>query len=103
MSSMSTLAVPRIDKDTAFEKDVREAVKELNKIQILNGQLLTGIALSTTTTRVPHKLGRPYVGFIVVDRTVDGRVYRDAAYMDQLSNVIPLLASTAMTVSLWIF
>lgn len=97
-----TLPVVR-DKEDLFQRAVREGFVELNALVPLDGVFLPGISLLTTQVRVPHRLGRPYRGFLVMDKTVTGDIWRDPTYTSRIAFEIPLLASVAMTVSLWVF
>jgi hypothetical protein len=86
-----------------FQRDVRQKVDRLNKNTLIQGVLLTGVELTTATILVPHFLGRPYRGFYVVDKTLAVDVFRDSTVTDQPEVTIPLKASVAATVSLWVF
>ncbi len=91
------------DPNDRFQRETHDIVGALSDSPLLNGVLLRDIELSTTTVRVYHNLGRPALGFIVVDRTADVRVYRDPTFAATPNVAIPLKANTTATVSLWIF
>jgi hypothetical protein len=91
------------DASSQFQRETRNLALDTNSGIFQNGILLTGVVLATTTTRVPHRLGRPYRGFVVVDRTVSGDVWRDSSDTNRIQDAIPLVASGAMTISLWVF
>jgi hypothetical protein len=81
------------------------------KSPILTGALLTktlgndpvDIVIGTTRTLVSHGLQRNYQGFIVVDKTGNANIWRDATYTDNADKYIPLISSTSVTVKLWVF
>ena len=91
------------DATSQFERETAKLARDTNTSPMVSGVLLTGVALTTGTTRVVHKLGRPYKGWMVVDTTTSGTVWRDASDNTRVQDAIPLIASTAMTVSLWVF
>lgn len=98
---MPTVVPPSIrDPQDEYQRDNRRAVSELAALPLNQGVLLTDVALTTAVTRVRHNLGRTPIGFLVIDRTADARVYRSGAATPQH---LPLIASVAATVSLWIF
>jgi hypothetical protein len=91
------------DVSDLYERENRDILKKTNQTPIVNGNLLTGIVLTTGTTRVPHGLGRPYVGFKIVDKTATADVWRDATNVGSPETFIPLIASAGVTVSIWVF
>jgi hypothetical protein len=91
------------DSADTFQRKAKTVVGSVQDSPILNGVLKENISLTTVTTAVPHGLGRTPKGFIVVDCTVAVDVARDAASSVDRTVFIPLAASVATTVSLWIF
>lgn len=91
------------DPSSQFERDTKAIADKYNKTVILDGILLKNIALTATTTMVPHQLGRNYRGFKVVDKTGAGDVWRDASVTTQTQTAIALVASGNLTVSIWVF
>lgn len=91
------------NQDSLFEADARAVAKDYNSTPIVNGLMLTNISLSTGTTRVPHRLGRPFVGWKIVDQNAAGTVYRDPNDTTRLQDALPLIASAPMTVTIWVF
>jgi hypothetical protein len=81
--------------------------KQLNPVlkqRILNGALITGVALTTASAPVPHKLGRKYQGYWLVGQSANAVVWiSDFAAPINPQAVINLAASAAVTVSLWVF
>lgn len=78
-----------------LDKNVLDGVRieEVNKLQI---------TLTTTTTLIPHGLGRSFLGWHLVDIQGDARVWRDTADVDT-TKFLPLKASATVVVSLWVF
>ncbi len=96
-------AVPRVyDPSDAFQREARNAIKDIANISLVSGVLLSDVSIATTATRVSHGLGRVPKGWFVVDRTADARVYRDSTGTER-KTFLTLKASAACTVSLWIF
>lgn len=93
-----------------FQENVSEFVSQINPI-LLSGNLLLKtigdnpqeITIATTRTLVSHGLGRSYQGFIIVDRTGNATVWRDTTYTENKDKFIPLIASSSVTVKLWVF
>lgn len=91
------------NQEDQFEREVRRIALNFNSQPIVQGTLLTGIALTTATSNVSHTLGRPYKGWIVVDRSAAQHVYRDTTVTDRPELFLPLRAGGTVTVSLWVF
>lgn len=64
---------------------------------------LQEITIGTSTTLVPHGLGRKFVGWHLLDLQGDSRVWRDPSSTADLSLYLPLKASSAVKVKLWVF
>lgn len=75
---------------------------QFNK-EVLDGILLTSVAIGTSTTSIPHKLRRKFQGWHLVDIQGDARVWRDATVTSDLDKFLPLKASASVTVNLWVF
>lgn len=68
---------------------------------VSDGALIKDVALTTTTSRVAHKLGRAVQGWAVVSIDAAEVVYQDG---EADNTFIPLrLGSGTATVSLWVF
>jgi hypothetical protein len=95
------------------QDNLERATNPTLKSTVVNGTLLTGIQLTTTSTAVPHKLGRVYRGWHLADQPATGvTVHRsDPATTDvppkypavNPAQVINLAASAPTVVSLWVF
>lgn len=70
---------------------------------IVNGQLLTGIALINGTTIVNHKLGRKIQGYIVVGSSAAATIHDSQATNQMPQLTLQLISNAATTVALWVF
>ena len=95
---------PKIhDIEDQFQRETRDAFRQLLLNPLLKGVLLENVNLTTGTTRVAHRLGRPARGFFVVDMTSNQRVWRDGSDTTSPNVYISLIATAAVTVSLLVF
>ena len=69
----------------------------------IHGRLVSSVVLSTTPVNVEHKLSRPLLGWIVVRKNADARVWEDQATTVDGAKFLRLDASAAVTVTLWVF
>lgn len=95
---------PEVNK---VQDNLRNYLLQLNKLT-LSGNLLdkTGedpIVIGTTTTLVPHGLGRRIMGWHLVDIQGDARVWRDDTSTANEELFLPLKASASVTIKLWVF
>lgn len=67
---------------------------------VVQGSQLTGIALTTGATTVPHKLGRAQQGWFVTDIDAAATIFRTGDF--NASNMV-LTASAACTVAIWVY
>jgi len=91
-------------KDQELNRVQDHIVREVNPFlgkEIIDGVLLTNVALTTSATNVYHGLGRKYRGWIVVDNTTPCWVY--ASVSSDPSKTLSLIATVTTTVSLWVF
>jgi hypothetical protein len=88
--------------NSLFQRNVQAAFNEVDNIPILNGCLIENVSLTTTATKISHKLSRPYRGFIVVRKNANVDVWETTDSVDN-SLFLPLDASGTVTVSLWVF
>lgn len=82
------------------DRELKSIEDKLPKASILKGHQLDGIALDTSETAVPHRLGRPLVGYLIVGSSSGASVWGETA-----SNAVNLYlqASAPVTVSLWVY
>jgi hypothetical protein len=91
------------DTTDQFQREAAEIFKGMGKREILQGILLTSLSIGTSTTKVSHGLGRVPLGFIVVDKTANSDIYRDGTVTTERDLFLHLKATTATTISLWVF
>jgi hypothetical protein len=93
-----------------LQENVANFTDQLNDV-FLNGRILLntdgsvieGITVQTTTTNIPHGLGRAYQGWVVIDVQGNARVWRDATAAVDSTKFLPLVASSSVTIKLWVF
>ena len=92
------------DPDLAKIQDQIETYSlSLRSEMLPSGRLIKGLKLSTARERVPHGLGRSFSGYIVVSKDAHATVITDVTDNTSPGKYIPLLASAAVEVSLWVF
>lgn len=74
----------------------------VSSIPLLDGRLIESQTVGATAVAVPHGLGRPWRGFIVVNRNADVRVWAQTPGADS-GALLWLVASGSATVSIWVF
>lgn len=82
-----------------LQLNLKKYFSQFNDLIFLNGLLLQNVSISTSGSQVEHKLGRVPQGWIVMDKTAQGDVWRDS-WDDK---VIRLDASANTTINLWVF
>lgn len=70
-------------------------------IPILDGNLIEDVVLGSTETKVNHKLGRRYRGWVIVDKSANQSVWAATSAISE--RYLSLTASGTVTVSLWVF
>jgi hypothetical protein len=80
---------------------IAEFVRPLEINPTLDGRILKGATIGTSATNIPHKLGRPWVGWFVVSRT-SGVVPYEATQSNS-TLFLTLTASSATTVDIYVF
>lgn len=70
---------------------------------IIDGNLLTGVALASGANVINHKLGRALQGWLIVGNNANVTVYDTQASNSTPNLTLQLTASGAATVSLWCF
>ncbi len=70
---------------------------------IVGGLILPGIALTTGTNVISHKLGRKLQGYIVILKSADVTIYDTQATNQMPDLTLKLVASGAAAVSLYVF
>lgn len=85
----------------ALANAVKDFTLQLEKNPLLDGLLLKDLSIGTTDTDIVHGLGRPYVGWFVVRRTSAADIYEGT--QTNTSQYLTLIASSAATVSIYVF
>mgnify|MGYP005834469741 CR=1 FL=1 len=75
---------------TRVQDNIESFANEVADSVILNGRHLTGVKVFSSTTKIPHGLGRPYRGFIVTNTTSRYPVFRDSTVTSDPAKHIPL-------------
>lgn len=84
------------------QSNVENALNGLRSSLILDGTLIEDVAVGTTETLIAHKLQRPIRGYIIVkNNTLTAVAATSGTFNKNL--FLGLIASSACTVSLWIF
>lgn len=73
----------------------------LSQIIILQGRLIEDVAVATSATRIEHGLNREPKGWIVVDNDTASTIHSSTDALPKL--YLSLIASSASTISLWVF
>jgi hypothetical protein len=86
----------------ALQESVYDFSRQINKT-IADGVIITDEVINTAATSIPHGLNRAFVGWQILDIQGDARVWRDTSTTADNTKFLTLKASTAVTVSLWVF
>ena len=107
MRSPTTIQIADVTADRSVSA-VRNVVKDVVGIPLLNGRLIADVNLAdNATVRIPHRLGRKWQGWILTS-------FRGASTTGRLEDVSALDAETHLTLkatgwgatvtaSLWVF
>ncbi len=89
---------------TRAQDDAAQAHRALASKPILDGVLLEDVVVTTAVTNhVPHQLGRPLIGWIVVRQRSTGMVWDTQDVNDNPAATLFLNSSATVTVDLWVF
>lgn len=89
---------------TQLQKNVEEAINPVINSQIVDGVLLRDLKLCPLSANlVTHKLGRPPLGWIVVRKRADSRIWDIQDSNTLKTSTLALTCSHEVTVDLWIF
>lgn len=86
-----------------IQQRLEASINALAVHDINDGRLLKGVQLALGANNVPHTLGRPFVGWHLVDILGNANVYRDAASIAPASAILPLITTASVTVDIWVF
>ena len=84
-----------------IQNQLRTFSLALADIPILNGRLISDVAIGTSATEVEHGLEREPAGWIVVDIDTAATIYSTPSSLPK--RFLTLTASSASTISLWVF
>lgn len=92
--------VTGIDQVDRSQDEVREQLRQIDAVAIMDGVLLEGIVLTAAqSNNVSHKLGRKPRGYIQVDANAQATILT----VSKSDRVLVLTPSATVTVSLWVF
>lgn len=86
-----------------FQEYVATSVDAIALVPILDGNLLTNVALTSGLNDVPHKLGRKLRGWIAVRKRANVDIWDAQDSNSKQDLTLSLQASSAVTVDLWVF
>lgn len=84
------------------QSNVENALLGLRSSLITDGTLIEDVAVGVAATLVSHKLNRPIRGYIIVKNNSFAAIASVVGTFDK-NLFINLIASSACTISLWIF
>ena len=83
-----------------MQSSIESAFRSLDRVAILDGQLIENIAVTTSEKTIAHNLKRIPKGFIVVDVDNNCLVHRSSEHTH--ANIY-LTGSRVANISLWVF
>jgi len=87
----------------SVQDSVAEVFNSISKAPMLDTKLVTNVVVGTTATPIDHGLGRPLLGWIVVDRTINASVWRSPTASAAPNKLLMLVASSSVTISILVF
>lgn len=82
-----------------LQLNLKKYFAQFNDLIFLNGRLISEQLISTSSTKIEHKLGRQPLGWFLVDKVDQGDVWR-VSWDDKH---ITFDTSSNATISFWIF
>lgn len=86
-----------------IQDNISNIIDPLSSKEILQGQILTKIALTTGTNNIAHKLGRRLLGWFIVRQRASATVYDTQDTNPSPDIFLRLVASANVTVDLYVF
>jgi hypothetical protein len=80
---------------------IADFVRPIERNPILDFIILRDVAIGTSATNIPHKLGRAWQGWVIIGRS-SAVVPYEATQTDD-TTYLTLIAGSAVTVDLYIF
>jgi hypothetical protein len=94
-----------IDKETSkLQNNVEIVLKPILTCPIIDGVLVKSVTLQTSTANeVLHKLGRKPLGFIIVRKSADSRIWDSQDSNLSQDRTFLVHCSNTVTVDIWFF
>jgi hypothetical protein len=86
-----------------IQDNVSNIIDPLSSKEILQGQILTKIALTTGTNNVAHKLNRRLLGWFIVRQRASASIYDTQDTNPSPDTFLRLVTSANVTVDLYVF
>ncbi len=86
-----------------LQDNIGSVLDALTKSDISKVNIVTVDIDSASTTAVQHGMGRPPLGFVLVNSTADTRVWRDATKTQALDKLLYIATNQSGTVTLLVF
>jgi len=90
--------------DSVLQRFIGSVVERINLISdvpFLDGIYHRNISLVTGTNQINHRLGRLYLGYIILRKTASADIY-ESGTVDK-SKVISVYSTGNVTIDLWVF
>ncbi len=94
------MALPLLKDPDLMQNQWKSKIDPVLSNAIIQGRQLTGIALTTSATTVPHGLDRTQQGWIITDISAAATIFRTGDFNS--SNMV-LTASASCTVGIWVY
>lgn len=94
--------LPQVQNISQVSSKWKAQLDPVLKNLLIQGQLLSDIAIANGSTVVNHKLGRQPVGWFLVSPKGAAAVY-EAAYQPNPELTLTLTSNAAITSSIWVF
>jgi len=88
---------------TKVQYKLQEALGPIFSVDLLDGNLITGVDLTTSASNIPHKLERAAKGYIVVKKNANAVVYDNESSNTNKASFLKLIASASVTIDVWVF
>jgi hypothetical protein len=86
-----------------IQDNISNIIDPLSSKELLQGQILTKIALTTGTNNIAHKLDRRLLGWFIVRQRASATVYDTQDTNPSPDIFLRLVASANVTVDLYVF
>jgi len=86
-----------------IQDNFSKTIDDLGNVPVVNSLILPNVSLSAGLNMVPHKLGRPWIGALVVAQTGPASIGFDQAQNQNKALTLPAVASGDCTVTLLVF